>query len=143
MAELPRGRPLVPSLERRFSSGPFDAAQLFATAKAERARRKAAWDRAGKGATDAARHDDALWSNVEQAAGLAAGDPVCLSRQPFAYFAPARKAMARNVWATAIKAETSLDIAVPAQRATIVGLWQLYQWLRPEGWSPHVKEEAA
>ncbi|MBA4092286.1 MAG: hypothetical protein C0494_17080 [Sphingobium sp.] len=118
-------------------------AQLHQIAREERARRKAAWDAAGQGQSDRARYDDALWSNIEQAAGIAAGDPACATRQPQWWSEPQRKIMARNAWLTAVKANASLDDTIAANCAKISGLVQLYRWLRPLGWSALIPEAAA
>lgn len=114
-----------------------DPALLFATARDERARRKAAWKAAGQGLSDRAAWDDAVWSNIEQRTGLAAADPTCRQRQPQSWHPPAMVMMARSAWATAIKAETSLDATDPANAAKITALWTLFRWLKPAGWSPY------
>lgn len=118
-------------------------AELHRIAQQERGRRKAAWQAAGQGLSDRAQFDDALWSNIEQMAGCAANDPICLQRSPVWWSRPQRIIMARNAWATAVKAEKGLDASVEANCAKIAGLWHLYNWLRPVGWSPYFSEEAA
>lgn len=117
-------------------------AQLHKIAREERARRKAAWDRAGKAGSDQAKHDDRLWSNIEQMAAIEAGDPTALSRQPQHWNDQERIAMARNIWATILKAETSLDTAIAANQEKLVGLSHLFRFVRPLGWSPFATEAA-
>lgn len=118
-------------------------AQLHQIAREERARRKAAWERAGKAGTDIARYDDALWSNVEQMTGLAAGETVCLSREPRWWSEPQKIIMARNIWATAIKADSSLDLTIDANATKVRDLFILYRWVRPIGWTPYTEDAAA
>lgn len=118
-------------------------AHLLQIAREERARRRAARERAGNAATDIARRDDIIWSNIEQMAGRAARDPACLSRQPCYWTLPERIAMAHNIWATICKAETGLDLTVPANHRKVAGLWSLYLWIRPVEWSPHFNGAAA
>ncbi|WP_289144969.1 hypothetical protein [uncultured Sphingobium sp.] len=117
-------------------------AQLHQIARDERARRKAAWEAAGEGSSDRARYDDALWSNIEQMAGLEASDPTCLRRELQWWSMPQREIMARNAWATAYKADANLDHTVDANLDKIADLFALYRWVRPIGWSPY-KTEAA
>lgn len=121
----------------------LSSARLHQIAREERARRKAAWERAGKAGTEKALYDDALWSNVEQMAGVAAGDPVCLSRKPRWWSEPQRIIMARNIFATANKADQSLDLSIEANVQKVCGLFALYRWVRPIGWSPFIQEAAA
>ncbi|WP_340265440.1 hypothetical protein [Sphingobium mellinum] len=118
-------------------------AQLHQFAKDERARRKLSWERAGKAGSEQARYDDALWSNIEQMAGIAAGDPTCRTREPQWWSRPQRIIMARNAWTTACKAENSLDHSIKANLSKIADLWQLYRWLQPVGWSPYLSRETA
>lgn len=118
-------------------------AQLHQIARDERARRKAAWKAAGQGLSDRAAYDDALWSNIEQMTGLAAGDPACSQRQPQSWGRSQRIVMARNIYATAIKAHDSLDLTIAANVDKVAGLFDLYRWLRPLGWSPYITEAAA
>lgn len=118
-------------------------AQLHQIAREERARRKAAWKAAGQGLSDRAAYDDALWSNIEQMAGLAADDPVCSKRQPQWWNRSQKIIMSRNIFATAMKADSSLDLTIPANRDKVSGLFQLYRWLRPLGWSASIPEAAA
>lgn len=115
-------------------------AQLLQIAREERARRKAAWTAAGQGQSDRAAHDDALWSNIEQMAGLAAGDPACAKRQPQWWSRPQTITMARNIFATATKADASLDLTIPANLDKVRGLFDLYRWLRPSGWSASIPD---
>lgn len=115
-------------------------AQLHQFAQEERARRKAAFNAAGQSLSDRAQQDDAIWSNIEQMAGLEAGDPVCQKREPRYWSRPQRITMARSAWATACKAETSLDISIEANAAKVSALWYLYRWLQPAGWSPYFNE---
>lgn len=115
-------------------------AQLHQIAREERARRKAAWKAAGQGMSDRVAYDDALWSNIEQMAGLAAGDPACSTRQPQWWSRPQKIIMARNIFATATKADSSLDLTNPANRDKVRGLFQLYRWLRPLGWSASIPD---
>ncbi|CAD7335329.1 hypothetical protein FIV32_02210 [Sphingomonadales bacterium 58] len=117
-------------------------AQLHRFASDERARRKAAFAAAGQAQSDRARQDDIIWSNIEQMAGYEAGDPACLKRQPSSWARPERITMARNAWATACKAETSLDASIAANGEKIAALWHLYRWLKPAGWSPYINEPA-
>ncbi|MGE6693315.1 hypothetical protein ACQKE8_12830 [Sphingobium limneticum] len=118
-------------------------AQLHQIAREERARRKAAWTDAGQGQSDRALYDDALWSNIEQCAGLAAGDPACSRRQPQWWSEPQKIIMARNAFATAMKADARLDQTNPANLEKIRGLFQLYRSIRPIGWSPYNQEAGA
>ena len=117
-------------------------AQLHQFAQDERARRKAAFAADGQAQSDRARQDDILWSNIEQMAGCHAGDAACLKRQPTQWNQAERITMARSAWATACKAETSLDASIAANGAKITALWQLYRWLKPMGWSPYFDEAA-
>ena len=117
-------------------------AQLHQFAKDERARRKAAFEAAGQAQSDRARQDDIIWSNIEQMAGREACDPECLKREPRHWNRPERVTMARNAWATACKAETSLDATIAANSEKIAALWHLYRWLKPSGWSPYFDEPA-
>ena len=119
------------------------SAQLHQFAQDERARRKAAFKAAGQGLSDRAEQDEAIWSNIEQMAGLEARDPVSLKREPRYWSRPQRIIMARSAWATACKAETSLDASIEANAAKITALWQLYRWLKPVGWSPYINEAPA
>ncbi|WP_278983222.1 hypothetical protein [Sphingobium yanoikuyae] len=118
----------------------FTPAQLHQIARNERARRKAAWTAAGQDSSGRAREDDALWSNVEQITGLAAGDPLCQQRQPQWWSEPQRIIMARSAWQTACKADQRLDHASAQDLATIRGLFHLYRWLRPISWSPYAEK---
>jgi len=118
-------------------------AQLHQFAQEERARRKAAFKAAGQALSDRAQQDDAIWSNIEQMAGLEAGDPACQKREPRYWSRPQRITMARSAWATACKAEASLDGSIEANAEKIAALWHLYRWLRPSGWSPYLNEAAA
>jgi len=112
-------------------------AQLHQFAREERARRKAAWQSSGKGLSDRAQQDDAIWSNIEQMAGRFAGDPVAMKRNPWYWTRPEIETMMANARATAIKAETSLDHGNPAQLAKITALWHLFRWLQnPEPYRP-------
>lgn len=115
-------------------------AQLHQFAKDERARRKAAFKAAGQALSDRAQQDDIIWSNIEQMAGREAGDPLCMKRQPWYWTRVERITMARNAWATACKAETSLDPSIETNAAKIAALWHLYRWLKPVGWSPYLSE---
>lgn len=119
-----------------------DPTLLFATARDERARRKAAWKAAGQGLADRTAWDDVIWSNIEQRTGIAAGDPACQQRQPQCWHLPDMILMARSAWATALKAQASLDATDPAQAAKIANLWTLYRWLKPAGWSPYFEVKA-
>lgn len=116
-------------------------AQLLQIAREERARRKAAWTAAGEGQSDRAKNDDALWSNIEQMAGLAAGDPACQRRQPQWWSEPQKRIMARSAWNTAVKAERKLDTSIPANQTTANNLVYLYRFLRPVGWSALIPDE--
>ncbi len=116
-------------------------AQLHQIARDERARRRAAWERSGKAASDIARNDDIIWSNIEQMTGLAAGDPICCARQPDFYYDPTRIVMARNIYATATKADASLDMSRDANRAMVANLFRLYRWVRPVGWHALMDKE--
>ncbi|MBJ7442856.1 MAG: hypothetical protein JHD32_00790 [Sphingobium sp.] len=120
----------------------LDPALLFATARDERARRKEAWKAAGQGLSDRAAWDDVVWSNIEQRTGLAAADPAFRQRQPQCWYPPAMIMMARSAWATAVKAESSLDATDPANAAKITALWTLFRWLKPAGWSPYFEAKA-
>lgn len=117
-------------------------AQLHQFAQDERARRKAAFKAAGQGLSDRAQQDEIIWSNIEQMAGREAGDPVCLKREPWYWTRTERVTMARSAWATACKAETSLDASIEANGAKIAALWWLFRWLQPAGWSPYINREA-
>jgi hypothetical protein len=117
-------------------------AQLHQFAQDERARRKAAFKAAGQALSDRAQQDDAIWSNIEQMAGCAAGDPICLKREPRNWTRPERITMARSAWITACKVESSLDASIAANLAKITALWQLFRWLQPIGWSPCINERA-
>lgn len=119
-----------------------DPAQLLQIAREERARRKAAWTAAGQGQSDRAKYDDALWSNIEQITGMAAGDPACQRRQPQWWSEPQKIIMARNIFATATKADASLDMSIPANVDKVRGLFALYRWVRPIGWSPYTSDAA-
>lgn len=116
------------------------SAQLHQFAREERARRKVAWERAGKAGSDMARQDDVIWSNIVHMTGMAAGEPA-RSDQPASYNALQRILMARNIWATARKAEASLDMAIAANQAKARSLYQLFRWVRPLGWSPLIQDE--
>jgi hypothetical protein len=118
-------------------------AQLHQFAQDERTRRKAAFKAAGQALSDRAQQDDIIWSNIEQMAGLEAGDPICLKREPRYWNRAQRIIMARSAWATACKAEDSLDASVPANLEKITALWWLFRWLKPVGWSPYISETAA
>lgn len=113
-------------------------AQLLQIAREERARRKAAWAAAGQSDADRARQDDALWSNIEQMAGIAANDATCMKRQPQYWNRAQRIIMARSIWATACKADAHLDTTIAANLDKVRGLSQLYRWVRPIGWSASV-----
>lgn len=76
-------------------------------------------------------------------AGREAGDAACMKRQPSYWTKPERITMARSAWATACKAETSLDTSIEANLEKIGALWHLYRWLKPVGWSPYISETAA
>ncbi|MEC3912171.1 hypothetical protein U5A82_17330 [Sphingobium sp. CR2-8] len=117
-------------------------AQLHQIARDERARRKAALEAAGQGQSDRARYDDALWSNIEQMAGLAAGDPHCQARHPQRWRDDERAVMAKNLWATACKADAKLDQTIEANRIKTADLLALYRWVRPMGWPPYATEAA-
>jgi len=118
-------------------------AQLHQFAQDERTRRKAAFKAAGQALSDRAQQDDIIWSNIEQMAGREAGDPVCMKRQPWYWTRVERITMARSAWATACKAETSLDASIASNATKITALWHLYRWLKPMGWSPYINEAAA
>lgn len=105
-------------------------AELLQIARDERARRKAGWQAAGLGLSDRAQQDDIIWSNIEQMAGRAAQDPAAMKRQPWYWTAPEVDVMERVTRSTAIKAETSLDLAKEENWAKVKGLWQLYNWVR-------------
>lgn len=117
------------------------AAQLLQIARDERARRKAAWATAGQSHTNRAMQDDMIWSNIEQMAGIEAKDSAALARQPRYWNQAQRIIMARSAWHTAVKAELTLGRDTPANVAKVRGLWSLYQWLRPLGWSPRTEPQ--
>lgn len=117
-------------------------AQLHQIAREERARRKAAWSAAGQGDTSRAHQDDVIWSNIALMAGRAAGDAACQARGPRDWTLPERITMARNAWATACKAEATLGTTTEDALRKVAGLFALYRWLRPTGWSPLVPEKA-
>jgi hypothetical protein len=117
-------------------------AQLHQIARDERARRKAAWSAAGQGDTSRAHQDDVIWSNIAVMAGRAAGDDACQARGPRDWTLPERITMARNAWATACKAEATLGTATEDSLRKVAGLFALFRWLRPTGWSPLFAEKA-
>lgn len=121
----------------------FSAAQLHQAARAERARRQAAWAAAGQTLSDRALQDDIIWSNIEQMAGRFAGDPQAIKRWPWYWTPIERETMAANARATAIKAEASLDAGKPDQLAKICALWHLFRWLRNPGayWQVQAKSD--
>lgn len=74
--------------------------ELLKIAREERARRKAAWDRAGRADSTPAREDEIIWSNIEHFARVLTG-----SRQRPINWHPDDKAMmADNIRATLSKA---------------------------------------
>jgi hypothetical protein len=102
---------------------------LLRIAREERARRKAAWAAAGQGLSDRAAWDDVLWSNIEHMAGRHAGDRAALCRPPHYWTAIEREQLMANARATLAKAIASLDAAIPANAAKIIGLRDLAHWL--------------
>ncbi|MDV5823092.1 hypothetical protein [Sphingobium naphthae] len=115
-------------------------AQLHQIAREERARRKAAWSAAGQGDTRRAHQDDVIWSNIVHIVGHAAGDAACRTRGPQEWTLSERISMARNAWATACKAETTLGTTTEDALRKVAGLFALFRWLRPMGWSPLIPE---
>ncbi|MES2157512.1 MAG: hypothetical protein V4512_06880 [Pseudomonadota bacterium] len=75
-------------------------AQLHQIAREERARRRAAWERGGKGASELAVQDNIIWSNIEHFMRVLTGD----RRPPQNWSDDVRATMAANVRATLHKA---------------------------------------
>lgn len=80
-------------------------AQLLQIAIEERDRRKAAWTRAGKIATDQAGEDDIIWSNIVHYARVLNGD----RRRPITWHPDDKALMIENVQATLRKALATFD----------------------------------
>lgn len=79
---------------------PPPASTLASYAREERARRRASWERGGKGASETAVQDNIIWSNIEHYMRVLAGDP----RPPQNWSDNAAATMAANVRATLHKA---------------------------------------
>ncbi|MEA3389397.1 MAG: hypothetical protein U9R64_09035 [Pseudomonadota bacterium] len=97
-------------------------ARLLAIVREERARRQAAWDRAGQGGSDIAINDNIIWSNIEHFMRVLGGD----RRAPTSWSEDNRGLMASNLRATLAKACQTFE-AKPsdALRAKIDGLRHL------------------
>lgn len=97
-------------------------AQLLAIVREERARRQAAWDRAGQGAFDVAINDNIIWSNIEHFMRVLGGD----HRAPTSWSADNRALMASNLRATMAKACQTFEAKpTDALRVKIDGLRHL------------------
>ena len=78
------------------------ACQLVQVACEERARRKAAWERAGKLDSPAARDDESVWSDIEHFARILNGE-----RRPISWPDEDKRTMAENIASTLRKAPES------------------------------------
>lgn len=78
------------------------AHQLVQVAREERARRKAAWERAGKLDSPAARDDESVWSDIEHFARILNGE-----RRPISWPDEDKLIMVENIATTLRKAPES------------------------------------
>lgn len=92
-------------------------AELLSIARQERARRKAAWERAGRADSTPAREDDIIWSNIEHFARVLTGS----RKRPVSWHPDDKAMMAENIRATLSKAPPQ-SLAKPGWLTGLRGL---------------------